>query len=133
MLQRATCPNIILLKSVQGLPLENSIDVPGALFSLLGQIFSQQIPERLQSADTTVQEGAVADLLVILQTFQNAGNTVASLINPDLIDLLLTSMDPVFIANDVIQASAGDFTVQGDPLVFIRPYLLSFEAAAEQS
>lgn len=118
------------LKSVEGLPAD-SVDFSDSLGLVLGKILVQGIPTRLQSTNRTVQEGAVDDLIVILEDAQGDGNEAASLINPDLIDLLENSPDPVYHANDIITASSGDFSVKGDPLVFIRPYLLNFDGASE--
>ena len=49
----------------------------------------------------------------------------------ELIELLRTSPDPLFHAEDILEASGGDFSVNNDPLVFIRPYLLNFRALVE--
>jgi len=74
-----------------------------------------------------VRDQAVDDLIAILESNQDA----ASIINQEVIDLLKDSPDPVYHANDILEASSGSFAVAGDPLVFIRPYLLSFAKAAE--
>jgi hypothetical protein len=91
-------------------------------------IQEQNILPRLLSDESAVQDAALQDLLDTLTQ-----GKIASLVNPDLIDLLLTSPDPVFHAVDILQAANRSLTfdVNVDVLVFIRPYLLSFPGLAE--
>jgi len=109
------------LKSVQGLPLDNVVVGP-SLQVVIEEAEAQNIPARLQSGE----QQAVADFISILESTQ--GN-VATLVNRDVIELLLTSPDPLFHADDIIANSQGDFSVS-DPLVFVRPYLLDISGAA---
>ena len=115
-----------LLKSVEALPLD-TIELSDALETILAEIVVQNIPIRIENGDTT----AVDDLIDILEASDGVPDGAVSLINPDLIELLRTSPDPLFHAEDILEASNGDFSVDNDPLVFIRPYLLNFNALIE--
>jgi hypothetical protein len=115
-----------LLKSVQAVPSESIISPTVALETILQQIEEQEILPRLLLNDNTAQDAALQDLLDILTREETK-----SLVNPDLIDLLQNSPDPVFHAIDILEASRRNFIVGGDPLVFIRPYILSFPGLAE--
>jgi len=116
-----------LFKSVQAIPDESSLAVEASLGPLLQDILDAEILERLQSDNTAEQLHAVADLLIILQS---QDEQVAALINPDVVALLQNSPDPVYHATDILSnADPSSFAINGDPLVFIRPYLLNFPEA----
>ena len=116
-----------LLKTVEQVPSGTLIDPSEILASIMLQIAQEEILKRLQSDEPEVQDGALQDLLAIF-----ARDDIAPLVNPDLIDLLQTSPDPVFHAVDILSAtSSGSFTVNNDVLVFIRPYILNFLALAQ--
>jgi len=113
-----------LLKSIEALPEEYSLSIQGLLEPVVREIVAANIMSRLQSDDSNQ---AVEDLLAILT---NQPQQTQALINPDVISLLQNSTDPAFHANDILSASTGNFEVKDDPLVFIRPYLLSFQGAS---
>jgi hypothetical protein len=115
-----------LLKSVQAVPSASIIWPTVALENILKQTQEQEILPRLMSNDSTLQDAAIQDLLEILTQ-----EDLTSLVNPDLIDLLQNSPDPVFHALDILEASTRNFVIGDDPLVFIRPYILSFPGLAE--
>ena len=104
----------------------DTIELSDALETILAEIVVQNIPIRIENGDTA----AIDDLIDILEAVGVPDGAV-SLINPDLIELLRTSPDPLFHAEDILEASNGDFSVDNDPLVFIRPYLLNFNALIE--
>lgn len=55
------------------------------------------------------------------------------LVNPELLELLESSADPVWHARDLVQSLAGglSFSVD-DPIVFVRPGVVSFPALADK-
>ena len=118
----------LLLKSTQAIPSESNVSPVDVLVGILTSIQQQNILSRLLSNDPAEQDAALQDLLDIL----NQGEIV-SLVNPDLINLLLTSPDPVYHAIDILQATNRSLTfdIGDDKLVFIRPYPLSFPGLAE--
>lgn len=115
-----------LLKTVEQVSTETLISPTEWLLSIWVQIVEQQILSRLQLDDPEMQQAALADLFAIFAQPDNA-----PLVNPDLIELLQTSPDPIFHATDVLNATSRGFTVGEDSLVFIRPYILNFAALAD--
>ncbi len=112
------------LKSIQAVSDAGLVGNVLLLVDLIALVEESGILALLQGDNP--EEGVAALLDIITDP------AVQSLINPELIELLLTSPDPVFHANDVINglANAASFTVT-EPSVFVRPGVINFDAFAE--
>ncbi|MEM9388603.1 MAG: hypothetical protein AAGA68_26420 [Pseudomonadota bacterium] len=112
------------MKAIQGLTEAGLIGDIVLIVELIALIEEEGILALLQGDDPLAGVEALLDIL--------SDPAVQSLINPEVIDLLLTSPDPVFHAIDLIDslANAATFTVD-DPTVFVRPGVINFDAFAE--
>jgi len=110
-----------MLKGFQGFPLLSLLDPIGAIPTIAAQIVLQDIPGRLARGDLS----AIEDLVSLLRSEIN----LLKIINPGMIELLLTSPDPLYHATDIVQLilSGLDFNVEEDVLIFFRPGFISFE------
>ncbi len=113
-----------LMKAIQGLTEAGLIGDIVLIVDLIALVEERGILALLTGDDPLAGVEALLDILSDPQ--------VQSLINPEVIDLLLTSPDPVFHAIDLVNslANAASFTVD-DPTVFVRPGVINFDAFAE--
>ncbi len=111
----------VLLKSVIGLTdagLFQDVETVGAA---LAQIEAEGVVALLQGPD------ALAGVEALQRIFRDLG----PLINPELIELLATSPDPVFHATDIIDGLQKGVNFQvDDPAVFLRTSVIDFDQFA---
>lgn len=123
-----------LLKSVENIPTP-LVEITSMTSQILEEITVANILSDLQSGDTLKQSLAITELLNILRQATRIAIGTASvaplIVNPELITLLTTSENRTFHANDLVGAITNPFGAAGDPLIFIRPYLLDFSGAAD--
>ncbi len=81
--------------------------------------------ESLLESDPTM---AVAQLQTVLDS-----DELRAFINPEVLELLSTSPDPAFHARDIVTTlmSFGSFAAD-DPLILVRPGVISFEVVADR-
>ncbi len=111
----------LMLKSVIGLTDTGIFEDVATVAALLDSVSNENILELLQSP--APMEGVEA-LIRILRD-------LGPLINPELIELLLTSPDPVFHATDIIDGlQDGVQFIVDDPRVFLRTSVVNFDEFA---
>ena len=112
----------LLLKSFIGLSEAGLFEDIATINELLQGIEENQIMEKM--AGPSPAEG-VAALIRLLRD-------LGPLINPEVIELLLTSPDPVFHATDIVEGlQKGVQFIVDDPRVFLRTSVINFDQAAE--
>lgn len=113
----------LMYKSLQGLQDAGLLDSFSTLATVIAAVQEGGVEQLLENDP----EAGVAALLDVVTDPQ-----LQQIINPELISLLLTSPDPVFHANDILDslANAASFAVE-DTTVFVRPGLINFNAFAE--
>ncbi len=111
----------LLLKSVVGLTDAGLFQDVATVSALVGQLNAENIPALL----------ATGDGLAGVEAFIRILRDLGPLINPEAIELLLTSPDPVFHATDIIDGLEKGLQFQvDDPAVFIRTSVIDFDAFA---
>lgn len=126
--ERRRCPNrerdarmALMLKSVIGLVDTGVIQDAATVAELVERIQTEGIVVLL---DGDAPEEGVAALLRVLRD-------LGPLINPELIELLATSPDPVFHATDIVDGLTKGINFQvDDPRVFLRTSVIDFDAFA---
>ncbi len=122
---RETAARIALQwKTMQALP-ETGIGLDVAtLLELVQRVQDEGILKLLQDPDPEIVREGVDAFLDLLRDLGN-------IVNPELVDLILQSPNPVFHITDIVEATqkALDFVVD-DTLVFVRPGLLNWDQLA---
>ncbi|MEM7082031.1 MAG: hypothetical protein AAF465_04815 [Pseudomonadota bacterium] len=119
----ATARMALLFKSVEGLSDAGLIDDIAAVGELVALIQAGDIAGLL--AGDQPQEGVDA-LIAILQD-----EDLQQILNPEILTLLLTSPDPVFHANDIVQGTLAALSFQvNDPTPLVRPGPVNFDSFA---
>jgi hypothetical protein len=111
-----------------------------ALIALAGQREDIVAVRTLTELADTVKEQGIAELLSLdgLEGVAALRAILASpdfrdLVNPEVVDLLVDSPDPVFHARDILSAIAAGFSFEvDDATAFLRPGVLDFGAVAER-
>lgn len=113
----------LLYKSLEGLQSAGLIADIIAVIELVDAIAAGDIQGLLDGDDPLAGVDALLDIL------QDAD--IQSIINPELLTLLLQSPDPVFHANDIIAGLAASLSFQvTDALPLVRPGPINFAAFA---
>jgi len=112
----------VLLKSVIGQTEAGFFQDAAIVGAIIQGISDGDIKALL--ADSTPQEGVDAFIRLL--------RDLGPLINPEAIDLLINSPDPVFHATDIIDGlEKGLQFIVDDPAVFLRTSIINFDAFAE--
>jgi hypothetical protein len=113
----------VLYKSLEGLQTAGLIADVLAVLELVEAISAGNIQDLLDGDDPLAGVEALLDIL------QDAD--IQSIINPELVTLLLQSPDPVFHANDIVAGLQASLSFQvTDPLPLVRPGPINFAAFA---
>ncbi len=118
--QEAVARMALLFKSVEGLQSAGLIDDVLAV---------AQLVELIQAGD--IEELLASDPLAGVQAFIDIlqDPDLQQILNPEILDLLLNSPDPVFHANDIVQGLQLALSFQvTDPLPLVRPGPINFDA-----
>ncbi len=111
----------LLLKSVVGLTETGLFDDAATVNALLDGVTVENINELLN--------GSVPEMGVL--AFMRLLRDLGPLINPELIELLQNSPDPVFHATDIIEGlEKGIQFIVDDPAVFLRTSVIDFDEFA---
>jgi hypothetical protein len=114
----------LLFKAAQGLQDAGLIEDFITLADVLARIQEEGILALLQGPDPLAGVEALLDIL--------SDPALQNIINPEVFELLLSSPDPVFHAQDLINGWAAALSFQvSDPTVFVRPGPINFEAFAQ--
>ncbi|MEL7450410.1 MAG: hypothetical protein AAFN78_14455 [Pseudomonadota bacterium] len=114
----------LLFKSVQGLDSAALIGDVFAVAEFVELIQTGNIEELLSGGDPLAGVEALIDIL--------QDPDLQQILNPEILDLLLTSPDPVFHANDIVQGTLAALSFQvTDPTPLVRPGPINFDAFAE--
>ncbi|MEO1573714.1 MAG: hypothetical protein AAFU65_02005 [Pseudomonadota bacterium] len=113
----------LLYKSLEGLQDAGLIADVLAVIDLVAAIQAGDIQGLLDGDDPLAGVDALIDIL--------SDPDIQSIINPELLSLLLQSPDPVFHANDIINGLAASLSFQVvDALPLVRPGPINFQAFA---
>lgn len=95
-----------------------------SLAAVAGAVQAAGIESLLESDPTS----AIAELQTVLQS-----DELRAFINPEVLELLSTSPDPAYHARDIVETlmSFGSFAAD-DPLILVRPGVISFEVVADR-
>lgn len=115
----------LLFKAIQGLQEAGLIEDFLVVAALAQAVQDGGIEDLLDDPDTALL--GVSALIAIL-----SDPAIQAILNPELIELLLQSPNPVFHARDIVDglANALSFRVE-DPNVFLRPGVINFASFAE--
>ena len=101
----ATARMALLFKSVQALESAGLIGDIQAVAQLIGLIQAGDVAGLLASDQPQAGVDALIDIL--------QDPDVQQIVNPEILDLLLTSPDPVFHANDIVEGTLAALSFQG--------------------
>ncbi|MEM9057677.1 MAG: hypothetical protein AAGD86_09380, partial [Pseudomonadota bacterium] len=111
-------------KAVQGLESSALIGDVFAVAQLVELIQTGNIEDLLNGGDPFAGVAALVDIL--------QDPDLQQILNPEILDLLLTSPDPVFHANDIVQGTLAALSFEvTDPTPLVRPGPINFDAFAE--
>ncbi len=120
----ATARMALLFKSVQALESAGLIGDVQAVVRLIGLIQAGDVDGLLNGDDPPAGVDALVDIL--------QDPDLQQIVNPEILELLLTSPDPVFHATDIVQGLQAALSFQvTDPTPLVRPGPINFAAFAE--
>ncbi len=116
----------LLFKSMQGYFGELAVSEEALAFQQLGAVYAQIQAMGVEGLLETDPDAGVEALRTVLES-----DDVRALLNPEVLELLASSPDPVYHAQDLVSALAGAASFNADSaIILVRPGVLSFEALA---